>query len=125
MLSSKNVVVWEGSCDGCGREFRGDKPPSDWIELSGKWIPDSTRAVTYGFCPVCREAIGKALERTRKNYEEPLADWERELLGEPAALGTDVEPEPHKHEWRWSNTRWADRITRRYCVGCGVLFTDL
>jgi hypothetical protein len=39
-------------------------------------------------------------------------------------VASDIEPE-HKHEWRWSNTRWEDRITRRYCVDCGVLFTDL
>lgn len=70
-----------------------------------------------GICEVVAEIVRE--HRPQAMYRQPQEPWPLEVV-----VASDVEPE-HKHEWRWSNTRWDDRITRRYCVTCGVLFTDL
>lgn len=133
MLKDEKVVtwVWKGVCDGCGVTYEGAEPPVAWIEAVGKFVSGSPGTTTYHFCRICREAMGAAIVSVRREREQedahPLAEWERELLAQPdieAPLATDVEP-AHRHEWRWSNTRFADGVTRRYCIDCGVLFTDL
>lgn len=69
---------------------------------------------------VC-EAVANILReyRPEAQHRQPEEPWPLEVV-----VTSDVEP-AHKHEWRWSNQRWADGVTRRYCIDCGVLFTDL
>jgi hypothetical protein len=111
------LAAWE-------RELLGEPAPVDGEALLDRLVDlmyplDEYRGHQWNGGDVC-DAVAQIIREYRPQAEsrQPLEPWPLEVVA------SDVEP-AHKHEWRWSNTRWDDRITRRYCIGCGVLFTDL